>query len=55
MYNPNSETFTTNIPDIDIINQFNEIYNLEPEADSIQNEADDMIIPEPNYWNTLLR
>ena len=55
MYNPNSETFTTNIPDIDIINQFNEIYNLEPEADSIQKEADDMIIPEPNYWNTLLR
>lgn len=56
MFNPNSETFSTDIPDIDVINEFDKIYT-EPEMnnDIIQSEADDMILPEPNAWKTLLK
>lgn len=55
VYNPNTETFSTNIPDIDIINEFNTIYNEEKEGNKIQEEADDIIEEEPNMWKTLLR
>ena len=55
MYNPNSETFSTEIPDIDIINEFTQIYNEEQEGKDIQTEADTMIIPEPTAWKTLLK
>lgn len=56
MYNPNTETFSTDIPDIDIINEFDKIYT-KPESNNeiIQNEADTMIVPEPNAWKTLLK
>ena len=55
MFNPNSETFSTEIPDIDIINEFTQIYNEEQEGKDIQTEADTMIIPEPTAWKTLLK
>lgn len=55
MYNPNSETFSTGIPDIDIINEFNKIYNEEAEGIETQKEADDLIEEEPNAWKTLLK
>ena len=55
MYNPNSETFSTGIPDIDIINEFNKIYNEEAEGIATQKEADDLIEEEPNAWKTLLK
>lgn len=55
MFNPNSETFDTNIPDIDIINEFNTIYNEEQEGNKIQEEADSIIEEEPNAWKTLLK
>lgn len=55
MYNPNSESFSTEVPDIDIINEFEKIYNEEQEGIAIQDEADNMIIAEPNAWKTLLK
>ena len=55
MYNPNSETFSTGIPEIDIINEFNKIYNEEAEGIVTQEEADTMIEEEPNAWKTLLK
>ena len=53
MFNPNSETFSTNIDDIDILNQFDEIYNNTDENKKIQDEADNLIIKEPNAWKSL--
>ena len=55
MYNPNSETFSTGIPDIDIINEFNKIYNEEAEGIVTQTEADSLIEEEPNAWKSLLK
>lgn len=55
MYNPNSETFSTDIPDIDIINEFEKIYTETTEPEDIQKEADTYIIPEPNAWASLLK
>lgn len=55
MYNPNSETFSTDIPDIDIINEFEKIYTETSEPEDIQKEADTYIIPEPNAWASLLK
>ena len=53
MFNPNSETFSTNIDDIDILNQFDEIYNNTDENKKIQDEADNLVIKEPNAWKSL--
>lgn len=56
MYNPNTETFSTDIPDIDIINEFDNIYtNPESNNEIIQNEANTIIMPEPTAWKTLLK
>ena len=55
IYNPNSETFSTGIDDIDIINEFNKIYNEEPEGVAIQQEANELVVGEPNAWPNLLK
>lgn len=56
MFNYNSETFSTDDPSIDIINQFDEKY-MKPESNNeiIQTEADEYIIEEPNAWKTILK
>ena len=50
-----SETFTTDIPEIDVINEFDEFYE-KPNSDNeiIQEESNMNVIPEPNVWKELM-
>lgn len=52
VYNLGQETFTTDDPDIDFLNEFSETYEYEnSDNEAVRKEAQGIIQPEPNAWN----
>lgn len=52
VFNLGQETFTTDDPNIDFLNQFNETYEYNNmDNEEIKNESESIISSEPNIWN----
>lgn len=52
VFNLGQETFTTDNPDIDFLNKFNETYEYNNmDNEEVKQEANNIISSEPNIWN----